>query len=129
MITTNAVRLMLLMLFFAGFLAIPQPVLSAVENGNKLYDWLLAAKRTKDKTRANTQEEVDDLTKASMGLGFVIAVDSAFRGITFCIPPSVENGQLLDIVHQYLETHPEERHLNGATLVSRAIAQKFPCRK
>jgi hypothetical protein len=44
-----------------------------------------------------------------------------------CIPPKVNRRQILDVVLQYMERHPEQRHLFAAVLVLFAIAEKFPC--
>jgi hypothetical protein len=49
-------------------------------------------------------------------------------GYRACVPtPTVEIGQLGDIVTTFLRDHPEERSLTGASIVARALSQAFPC--
>ena len=62
------------------------------------------------------------------------ALDMWVNGQTFgrsrkivCLAPGVEAGQLRDIVIQWLNTHPEDRHLEASGLVIIAAAQAFPC--
>jgi hypothetical protein len=46
---------------------------------------------------------------------------------TLCLPENATSKQLRDVVCLYLAKHPEERHLKGGTLVSRALTGVFPC--
>ncbi|MCU9839357.1 Rap1a/Tai family immunity protein [Ruegeria sp. WL0004] len=57
-------------------------------------------------------EQFDFLSSAALG---------------FCIPPTVENGQVLDIVVRYLVETPEKRHESARTLIQSALASSFPC--
>ena len=45
----------------------------------------------------------------------------------FCIPPTVENGQVSDIVVNYLGDNPESRHESARTLINEALSAAFPC--
>ena len=45
-----------------------------------------------------------------------------------CIAEKATSGQLSDIVVKYLKDHPEERHLQAAILVVKAMGQAFPCK-
>jgi hypothetical protein len=45
-----------------------------------------------------------------------------------CIPESVSNSQIRDVVVKYLKEHPEDRHLLAEILVVQALAKTFPCR-
>ena len=47
---------------------------------------------------------------------------------TYCIPPGVTPGQLIEIVTKYIEQQPEKRHLVAAMLIEAAIKKSFPCR-
>jgi len=47
----------------------------------------------------------------------------------FCIPPEVQNEQVLDIATSYLREHPEKRQWPAPTLVIFALGEKFPCSK
>ena len=65
---------------------------------------------------------------ASRFSGFCIGViDTVFS--EYVIPPKTTVKQVETIVFRYLEAHPEEWHLCGATLVIKAIAEKYPKRK
>jgi hypothetical protein len=45
----------------------------------------------------------------------------------YCVPPKVENGQVMDVVKFYLRDHPERRQYSAPTLVMLALKEKFPC--
>jgi hypothetical protein len=45
-----------------------------------------------------------------------------------CVAENVSNGQVRDVVVKYLKDHPEERHLQAAILVVKAMGQAFPCK-
>ena len=45
----------------------------------------------------------------------------------FCPDPSMENGQIVDVVVKYLKDHPENRHSDAAILVAVALMKTFPC--
>ena len=68
-------------------------------------------------------------------LGYVLGIaDALDRGATIsgaraCLSPDVTNGQLMDMVSQWLTRNPAKRHLNGATLTAAALQQAFPCKK
>lgn len=44
-----------------------------------------------------------------------------------CFPAGVTAGQGRDIIVRYLESHPERRHISGATQVYIALSEAFPC--
>jgi hypothetical protein len=46
-----------------------------------------------------------------------------------CPGPHVSNGQVGDVVIQYLVAHPESRDQSGKVLVFSALAEAFPCPK
>ena len=45
----------------------------------------------------------------------------------FCIPTSVENGQLVRSVLKYIRERPEEAHIPSGVLIVRALRHAFPC--
>src|SRR6476620_2095156 len=45
----------------------------------------------------------------------------------YCVPPKVENGQVIDVVKLYLRDHPESRQYSSPTLIMLALKEKFPC--
>lgn len=44
-----------------------------------------------------------------------------------CLPAGVKAGQLMDVVCQYLEKHPEQRQWPAAALAADAIRKAWPC--
>jgi hypothetical protein len=60
-------------------------------------------------------------------VGLVTGVGNASPHV--CPDENVTNGQEKRVVLKYLQDHPEELHLDAATLVERALAKAFPCPK
>jgi hypothetical protein len=74
-----------------------------------------------------------DETATSICIGYVDAIAdvmaaNAINGFSACIPLTVRNPQLLDVVNQYLRANPAERHRAAAGLVAAALSAAFPCR-
>ena len=46
-----------------------------------------------------------------------------------CIPPSVTNGQIIDITKKFLREQPEMRDAVAGGIVIIAVAEAFPCKK
>jgi hypothetical protein len=67
--------------------------------------------------------------------GYVAAISEAMgppNGVydfRACFPERSTRGQLVDVVKQYLDRHPEQRHLPAVTLVANALATAFPCKQ
>jgi hypothetical protein len=66
------------------------------------------------------------LEGAHSAMGMDSAVGKAALGN--CPPDGVTKGQLFDITVQYLDRHPETRHLPAVALIAKAWAGAFPCR-
>lgn len=45
----------------------------------------------------------------------------------FCFPENVTKGQTIDVVKQYLEKHPQERHQNASDLLLISLKEAWPC--
>jgi hypothetical protein len=45
----------------------------------------------------------------------------------FCIPTGSNGAQARDIVCDYLEDHPENRHDDAPSLIRSALSEKWPC--
>jgi hypothetical protein len=67
-------------------------------------------------------------------LGFTSAVADVLTGghivsgYRACIGTNVSRGQAKDVVKQWLENHPQHRHLAAHRLVAAALAEGFPCK-
>lgn len=47
--------------------------------------------------------------------------------LAYCPPDGVENGQYVDVVKQYLQSHPQDRHKPARLLIHVALTEAFPC--
>jgi hypothetical protein len=109
--------------FFAAILAASLATASADATtfvmGNALYSYCAVP----------TQDE----TATSICMGYIDAIvdvmtANAINGFRACIPQTVRNPQLLDVVNQYLRANPEKRHFTASSLVAAALSAAFPCR-
>jgi hypothetical protein len=46
----------------------------------------------------------------------------------FCLPDTVEDGQIVKIILKYIRNHPEEAHKSTVSLMIEALREAFPCR-
>jgi Rap1a immunity proteins len=82
----------------------------------------------------NGNKLLSDLNSSDAGnrvyaLGYILGVVDSYDEELFCIPGSVNAGQLRDIVQQHLATNPKDRHLHAGALVAIALIKEFPCKK
>lgn len=61
--------------------------------------------------------------------GYVAGVHDAFGGVAFCTPPRTTNGQVEQVVVQYINAHPARWAEPANLLVVTALNQAFPCTK
>jgi hypothetical protein len=87
-------------------------------DGNTLYDWGKAWK-------ANNGEAF----KGGVYSGYILGVDTAWRGTAYCAPDETVNEQLFDIVLDYLKIHPATRTREADQLVIASLAEAYPCQK
>ena len=45
----------------------------------------------------------------------------------WCLPGSVQGGQLIRVVQNYLDANPDKTHLTGSSLIANAFQAAFPC--
>lgn len=62
-------------------------------------------------------------------LGYVAGVADVGLGFIHCAPTNLTAGQLNDMVKNYLENMPAERHLSGDTIVNKVLKSVWPCAK
>jgi len=75
-----------------------------------------------------------DMNAASIGVrmfafGYVIGVVDTVIGKELCIPKDVTQGQLEEVVKNFLDTKPQVRHLPADLIVIIALDQYWPCPK
>ena len=53
--------------------------------------------------------------------------EKGINGIKFCFPAMTNQGQLMEIVINWLNDNPQNRHSNASTLVAKALSEEWPC--
>jgi hypothetical protein len=91
-------------------------------SGNQLYDEL---KEWKNSEKTQTPS----LYKMGRSLGYIQGLTEmdSLEGKSMCVPSGVTNGQIMDVILNFLEKYPENRHKSAAILSSFAIWEAFPC--
>ena len=62
-------------------------------------------------------------------MGYVAGVADVGIGFIHCAPSNLTAGQLNDMIKNYLENTPAERHLSGDTIVNKVLKSVWPCAK
>ena len=75
-----------------------------------------------------------DMNAASIGVrmfafGYVIGVVDTVIGKQLCIPRDVTQGQLEEVVKNFLDTKPQVRHLPADVIVIIALDQYWACKE
>ena len=63
------------------------------------------------------------------GMGYIAGIADMGVGVVHCAPPNVTAGQLNDMVRNYLDNTPADRHLSGDTIVNKVLKTVWPCSK
>ena len=101
-------------LFISAFLALTMLASTAeaqYQSGNEIYS---------DLTGRTDAEQM-------FALGYVIGVVDAYIQKEVCVPQSVTQGQLAEVVKQFLASRPQIRHQPADILVVIAVKQHWPC--
>ena len=98
-------------------LALSQPPLetttTALFDGNRVYEL------------CSSQE----LLKKQYCLAYIAGLTDAFNWDRFiCSPEHTTEGQVRDVVSNFLHDHPETRHYSAPSLAREALRQAFPCK-
>jgi len=88
-----------------SFLATP----SVAVTGNELLEWC---------------SERGDRVEEAFCLGYVVGIRDILPA---CVPQTVTNGQLTDIVRKYLEENPVNREGPSALLILKAVQNAYHC--
>ena len=62
-----------------------------------------------------------------LGLGYVMGVADSLQHVTFCPPANVTAGQVRDMVANYLNNVPADRHLTADGLINKVLKGVWPC--
>ena len=86
-----------------------------------------------------TGNQLDEICRSSapqLCSGYVAAIvdvlanDNSVNGFRACLPRrGITVDKVTNVVRQYLERNPKERHLAAVGLVAEALSQAFPCNK
>ena len=60
-------------------------------------------------------------------IGYVTGVADALAGITFCGPATVTAGQIYDMIKQYLDLYPANRHNTADRIINHVLKSAWPC--
>lgn len=63
------------------------------------------------------------------GMGYIAGVADMGMGIVHCAPYNVTAGQLNDMIKNYLENTPADRHLTGDVVINKVLKAMWPCAK
>jgi hypothetical protein len=84
--------------------------------GNRLYDYC--------------SEHSRDCTSYVAGVvDALLAVGTAKNDPFICPPDKIELGQAVDVVMNYVRSHPEKRQFSAASMATVALVRAFPCNK
>jgi hypothetical protein len=62
-------------------------------------------------------------------MGYVSGVADMGYGVVHCSPSNMTAGQLNDMIKNYLENTPADRHLTGDVVVNKVLKTMWPCAK
>ena len=68
-----------------------------------------------------------DAFSRGLGMGYVLGVYDLGAGVLYCAPGNVTAGQIKDMVQNYLENTPAERHYSADSTVSKVLRTVWPC--
>jgi hypothetical protein len=60
--------------------------------------------------------------------GYVSGVFDSAVGLVLCVKGDVKNGQIQEVVGQFLDTHPATRQRSAVLLATQALMTAFPCK-
>jgi hypothetical protein len=91
--------------------------------GNELHEWCRNPAAT---SQSVCHSFIIGTIDALGGIG----TRATFDGNAFCIPDTgaVTKGQIVDIVKNWLNNNPQDRHYAAVSSVSEALSKAFPCR-
>ena len=92
-------------------------------DGNDLLAGYNSYKRVKAGIAADT-----DAYQGGQFDGYVSGVFHSAIGIALCVKGDVKDGQIQEVVGQFLETHPESLQRTPVLLATQALMKAFPCK-
>lgn len=115
-----------LALLCAGIAACLIPIASHATyvDGNKLRELLgVASKAERGKSKG-----VKDVYGSGFVIGYIAGVADTNNGVLLCRTPNVPLRQIIAIVKQHIQDHPEELDRSGDWIILEALSSAFPCK-
>ncbi len=114
------------MLFMLGTLAFN--VNAAINNGNDLYNVLHEEEVNSHNLGITQWDDVFEINGYIHGETDALANKSIPIEFRLCFPNHTTQGQIIDIVHQYLENNPSIRNEDASYLTYNALKQFYSCK-
>ncbi len=80
-----------------------------------------------NKLLSNLKES--DAFSRGMGMGYVLGVYDFGAGTLYCAPSNATAGQMKDMIMNYLENIPAERHISADITIMKVFKTVWPCGK
>lgn len=71
--------------------------------------------------------ESSNFYEQGLAMGYVIGIADMGYGVIHCAPSNVTAGQLNDMVKNYLNNVPAQRHRSGDVIVNHVLKSTWPC--
>lgn len=93
-------------------------------DGNKLHELLGVAARAE----AGKSKGVEDVYGAGLAVGYIAGIVDTYNGLLLCRTPNVTPGEVIAIIRQRMDDHPEEWDRPADWIVVKALSTAFPCK-
>lgn len=97
--------------FLAGLMLVCSAAQAQYQTGNNLYS---------DITNRSDAVQL-------FAMGYIVGVTDAFIGKELCVPKDVTQGQLVEVVSNFLASRPQIRHQPADILILVALSQHWAC--
>lgn len=76
---------------------------------------------------AALQQDEPETLQGVYFAGYINGVNDTMSGVGVCSPDNATRRQIVDVVKQYLITHPATRNDPASLLAVRALSEAWPC--
>ncbi|UDQ77718.1 hypothetical protein LJQ72_09265 [Pectobacterium brasiliense] len=120
-------KLLLVGMLGLSFDILATETVGSFSDGNDMNQWIKASKRIDQGIESRS-----DYLDYSRLVGYTTAIfDVGSNANLVCahIPNGIVVEQIVDVVGNYVEKHPEERSKSASRIAMDALMQAFPCKK
>lgn len=93
-------------------------------DGNKLHELLAVAARAEQ----GKSKGVEDVYRAGLAIGYITGIVDTYNGLLLCRTPNITPGEVIAIIKQRLDDHPEDWNRPADWIVVKALSTTFPCK-